>query len=106
MQNVPKLQSGHPLFKLKGRLECMDKIDHYELNMAASAVRSLGDIIYNYHGNGIEGLNDSDMEGLGLAVLSLGRYLEKIAVDLEGNVNAVGKQADELAILIGKEVQS
>ena len=106
MQTTAKFRPGHPLFQLKGSLECIDKIDHYELNMAAGAVRSLGDIIYTYHGNGIEGLNNSDMEGVGLAILSLGRYLERIAADLEENVSAVGKQADELAVLIGKEGQS
>ena len=103
---LTKLQPGHPLSKLNTRLDCIESMDHYGVFMAAGAVRSLGKIVFNYHGNGVEGLNNSDMEGVGLAILSLGIHLENIATDLESNVTFIGKQAEELAGMIGKEGES
>ena len=54
-----------------------------QLCVASGAVNRLGALVFAQHSDGVRGLTDTDMEGMGLALQALGAHIERLSSDLE-----------------------
>jgi hypothetical protein len=97
-KKAPKLVSVDPvnpldpLWRAHNRLDLIEKYRTTDLLNAGGGIKTLGDIVFTYHGNGVEGLNKADMEGIGLAIMSLGGYIELILEGMEGDLSLLRQQ--------------
>jgi hypothetical protein len=92
----PPFLEQPPLWALKRQLEIMASHDQGELCMAGGAVRSLGNIVFTYQADCIEGLTKSDVEGIGVAIEVLGRHIEQMSADFECNISNMLEQVEKL----------
>lgn len=67
-----------------------------KFSFAAGAVKTLGNILFSHESKSIKGMNDEDIQGLCLAVESLGGYLEHLASDLEMQGRTLAQGIKEL----------
>ncbi|RLA46007.1 MAG: hypothetical protein DRR04_12980 [Gammaproteobacteria bacterium] len=67
-----------------------------KFNFTAGALKNIGNILFSHEGGSIEGLTPGDIQGLCLAVESLGEYLEHLSADLELEGGFILEKIEEL----------
>ncbi len=89
MGTVPKIVATTPQSRADNILQSVMKIDIDQAYNAAGAIRGLGTIVFAQQNGEMEGLNADDMASIGLALMSLGVLVEKIAEGVSADLSTV-----------------
>lgn len=81
--SVSEVISNRPLAEIEYLASNIQDNIYQEISFAAGGVKTIGNILFSNASGAIEGMNETDVQGLSLAVESLGHYLEMLSTRLE-----------------------
>ena len=95
--SLSEVNNNRPLAEIeRGALSLQNNI-YQDFSFAAGGIKTIGNILFSKSSGSIEGMNEQDVQGLSLAVESLGRYIEMLCTKLEEESMKMQCKVKELA---------
>ncbi len=96
--SVSKLFDGCPLREIEHRALYLQNNIYEEVSNAGGGIKAIGNILFSSvtAGRNIQGITNDDIQGLALALESLGRYVEGLSTKIEDESSDILHRLKEL----------